>query len=40
MYKDLNRYTEKNHGKSIAMNTGKQTCPVCGIKHLIYMVIT
>jgi len=32
MYKDLNEYTEKTYGKSIAMNTKKQECPACGHK--------
>lgn len=32
MYKNLNEYTEKTYNKSIAMNTKKQECPVCGHK--------
>lgn len=32
MYKNLNEYTEKTYGKSIAMNAKKQDCPVCGHK--------
>lgn len=32
MYKNLNEYTEKTYGKSIAMNTKQQDCPVCGHK--------
>lgn len=32
MYKNLNEYTEKTYGKSIAMNTKKQDCPACGHK--------
>lgn len=32
MYKNLNEYTEKIYNKSIAMNTKKQECPVCGHK--------
>lgn len=32
MFKDLNEYTEKTYGKSIAMNTKRQDCPACGHK--------
>ena len=32
MYNNLNEYTEKTYGKSIAMNTKKQECPACGHK--------
>ena len=32
MYKNLSEYTEKTYGKSIAMNTKKQECPICGHK--------
>lgn len=32
MYNNLNDYTEKMYGKSIAMNTKQQDCPVCGHK--------
>ena len=40
MYNNLNEYTEKTYGKSIAMNAKKQDCPVCGHKtFLICMVM-